>query len=315
MSTLGPADDPGARPPRQASRVAARIEREPDTAPRLELADPAAAALEAAASGGDPAPRWSSAALLLAGIVVLVLGLAALEVGNFTAAQFRRGPWLGGLTLGVALIGFGLILAGLWRELRGLLRLAAVDRLRRELAGPRPEQRLRAARQWLGLVDGGHTLLPALDGLNDPDAIVPLLRAAVEARLRSRSDALARRAALQVVAGMAAAPTPALTVLLISWRGLRLVRQVASLYGLRPGLLGTLALLRRTALSAGAAAAVEVAVNTAAHAALSTPLLRHLAGEMAGGAVAARRMLVLARATAVACTPLPDATAAPSLRE
>jgi len=71
--------------------------------------------------------------------------------------------------------------------------------------------------------------------------------------------------------------------------------------------LGTLSLLRRTALAAGATAVTEVAMNTAAHAVLSTPLLAHLAGEMAGGAVAARRMVVLARATAVACTPLPQA--------
>jgi len=38
---------------------------------------------------------------------------------------------------------------------------------------------------------------------------------------------------------------------------------------------------------------------------LSTPLLTHLAGEMAGGAVAARRLVVLARAAAVACSPVP----------
>ena len=152
---------------------------------------------------------------------------------------------------------------------------------------------------------GDPGLRPALDALNDPDAIVPLLRAGVEAELAARAEALARRAAFQVVAGMAAAPAPALVVLLVSWRGLRLIRQVASLYGLRPGLLATLGLLRRTAISAGAPAVTEAAVNTATHAVLSTPILTHLAGEMAGGAVAARRMIVLGRAASVACTPLP----------
>lgn|GEM_PF-757734 len=306
-STLAdPARDRADRVP-PGARVAPRIERETLPAPRLELAP--GLAIPPATAPSAAQQRWGSLSLLLGGVAVLVLGLAGLQVGNFVAAQFARGPWLGWITLAVAVAGFGLILAGIWRELRGLLRLAAVDRLRAEFASPRPEPRLRAARHWLGLVEGGDTLLPTLAALNDPDSVLPLLRAGVEARLRGRADALARRAAFQVVAGMAATPTPALTVLLISWRGLRLVRQVASLYGLRPGILGTLALLRRTALSAGAAAVTEVAVNTAAHAALSTPLLRHLAGEMAGGAVAARRMMVLARATTVACTPLPTADA------
>ena len=209
------------------------------------------------------------------------------------------------MTLAIALAGFGLILAGFARELRALAALRAVDRLRRDLAGPDPHARTRAARQWLAHVEGGRALRPALDALNDPDAIVPLLRSGIEAALTVRAEALARRAAFQVVAGMAATPAPSLVVLLVSWRGLRLIRQVAALYGLRPGLFGTLALLRRTALAAGATAVTEAAVNTAAHAVLSTPLLTHLAGEMAGGAVAARRLVVLGRATSIACTPLP----------
>ncbi len=282
-------------------RIAPRIEHESGTAPRLRTPD-----LPEAPSARDPA-GWGMPVLALSGFAVLALGLAALQTGNFVADEFRRSPVLGWLTLAVAVLGFGLILLGIARELRGLLRLAAVDQLRADLAGADPERRTRAARRWLAGVEGGSTLLPALSALNDPDAVAPLLRAGVEAGLRARADALGRRAALQVVAGMAAAPAPALVVLLISWRGLRLIRQVAALYGLRPGLFGTLSLLRRTAFAASATAVTEVAVNSAAHAALSMPLLAHLAGEMAGGAVAARRMVVLARAAALACTPLPPA--------
>jgi putative membrane protein len=94
-------------------------------------------------------------------------------------------------------------------------------------------------------------------------------------------------------------------VLLVAWRGVRLVRQVAGLYGMRPGVIGTLGLLRRTALSAGMVAGSEVAINAAAHAILSNPLLTHAFGEMAGAGVAARRMVLLARSTAAACSPLP----------
>jgi len=288
--------------------VTPRIETEQAPAARLTLRpEPVAAPvdlLDVTASGG-----WSTPALVLAGFVVLAIGLAALQTGNFVAAEFARSRTLGVLTLLVAVSGFGLILYGIGRELLALRRLHAVDRLRRDLAGGDAQAMAAAARHWLSLVDGRvegtERLRAALDALNDPDAILPLLRAGVEAPLRARADALGRRAAFQVVAGMAATPAPSLVVLLISWRGIRLIRQIASLHGLRPSLLGTLGLLRRTAMAAGTTAATEAAVNTAAHALLSTPMLAHVAGEMAGGAVAARRMLVLGRAACVACTPLP----------
>ncbi len=283
-------------------RIQPRIEIESAAAPRLEAPEVASLAL---AAPERERSSWSMPALVLSGFAVLALGLAALQTGNFVAAEFAHSRLLGGLALAVAVTGFGLILSGIAGEMRALLRLRGVDRLRRDLAGGDAIAQLRAARHWLGGIEGGDALLAPLAALNDPDAVVPLLRAGMEAGLRARADALGRRAALQVVAGMAATPAPSLVVLLISWRGLRLIRQVASLYGLRPGVLGTLSLLRRTAFAAGATAVTEVAVNTAAHAVLSTPLLAHLAGEMAGGAVAARRMVVLARATAVACTPLP----------
>ena len=59
-----------------------------------------------------------------------------------------------------------------------------------------------------------------------------------------------------------------------------------------------------TALAAATVAAAEIAVNTATHAMVSHPLLRHLAGDVAGAGVAARRMIVLARAAAAACSPI-----------
>jgi putative membrane protein len=45
-------------------------------------------------------------------------------------------------------------------------------------------------------------------------------------------------------------------------------------------------------------------VNAATYAMISHPLLRHLAGDVAGAGVAARRMIVLARAAAAACSPI-----------
>jgi len=130
------------------------------------------------------------------------------------------------------------------------------------------------------------------------------LRSGPVQALRDATDVLGRTAALQSVAIVAGTPSPAMDVLAVGWCGVRLIRQVAALHGMRPGMLGTLALLRKTALAAATVAAAEIAVNAATHAMVSHPLLRHLGGDVAGAGVAARRMIVLSRAAAVACSPI-----------
>ena len=275
-----------------------RVMIEDRAAPRLEPEMPVAEPLT------DPAPRAGGAALALAGVTVLALGLAGLQTGNFVVDQFNRAAWLGWTTLAVAVAGFGLMFAAIGRELRGLFGLSRVDRLRAALASGNAGRIHAAARRWVATLPEAERLLPAIDAANDPDAILALLRAGPVADLRAKSDALGRTAAVQTLAGVAATPAPALAVLLVTWRGVRLVRQVAALHGMRPGLLGTLGLLRRSVLAAGLVAGSEVAINAAAHALLSNPLLTHALGEMAGAGVAARRMILLARSTAVACSPL-----------
>jgi uncharacterized membrane protein YcjF (UPF0283 family) len=275
-----------------------RIELEDAEAPRLEAGLPMVLAAPAVADRG-------TLKLLLGGAGVLAAGFAALGSANFVTAQFARSPTLGWLTLAVAVAGFGLIGAGVWRELRGLLALRSVDRLRAAVTASDIAALKAAIRPWLSAQPDGAALIAALAPIEDPAAALALLRAGPVAALRARADALGRTAAVQVFAATAALPAPAFDGLLVAWRGTRLVRQVAELHGMRPGTLATLALLRRTALSAASVVAVDLATDTAARAFLSNPLLRHVAGDVAGAGVAARRMMVLARAAAAACSPLP----------
>lgn len=271
------------------------FELEEQPAPRLEFAPQPMLP--------DPVPRMGAPILALAGVSVLAIGFAVLGAANFVVDQFARSAVLGWVTLGVAVAGFGLVGAGLWRELRALFALGHVDRLRSDFRSGEAGRIADAARRWAAETEP--SLLPALRQINDPDAALALLRSGPAERLREAAETLGRTASVQVVAGIAAMPSPVLDVGLVAWRGVRLVRQVAALYGLRPGLLGTLSLLRRTAMSATVVGTVELASNTAAHALLSNPLLAHALGNVAGAGVAARRMTVLARATATACDPVP----------
>ena len=162
-----------------------------------------------------------------------------------------------------------------------------------------------AAQRWLEALPEHTGILPALAGTDTPDAILALLRSGPGKDLQEATDVLGRSAALQSVAIVAATPSSAMDVLTIGWCGVRLIRQVAALHGMSPGMLGTMALLQKTALAAASVAATEIAINAATHAVVSHPILRHLAGDIAGAGVAARRMIVLARAAEAACSPFP----------
>jgi putative membrane protein len=267
---------------------------EAETAPRLE-------ALPVAVPP-ERIPRRLPLALL--GGAVLVLGLPAVWSAAFIADLLARDRALGWIGVAVAVAGFGLVAAAIGRELSGLAQLRGVDRLRVDLVSGELDRVRAAGRRWLRHLPAHAGLEPAIDRADSPETVLALLQAGPVTALREGSDALGRRAAFQAAAITAATPSPALDALTIGWRGVRLIRQVAELHGLRPGPLAMLALLRRTALAAATVAATEMAVNAATHAAISHPLLRHVLGDVAGAGVAARRMVVLARAAATACCPL-----------
>jgi putative membrane protein len=279
----------------------------PRITPRIEAEDLPAPRLEGLPPTPEPVIRekWGMPALVFAGTSVLVAGLGGIEIGEIVSDAFARAAFLGWTACAVAVTGVTLLGTGFVREASAIGALRSVDRLRRDLASTNPHRRVRAAKEWVHSLPEAPTLLPAISAINDPDAVLALLRAGPAAALRVRAEGLGRTAAMQAVAGIAAMPSPGLAALYVAWRGLRLVRQVAALHGLRPGVFGTLALVKRTALSAGMVAGAEMAANAAAHAVLSSPVLQHLAGDMAAAGVAARRMIVLARAADAACSPVP----------
>lgn len=244
---------------------------------------------------------WSAPALAATGVLVLLLGLSAIDVGGFVADQFARGAWLGWLTLGVAGLGYGLIGLAALRELRGLAALASVERGRQAVARGDFAASRAAVLHWAARAPAAAPMLPALRQAPDLPTLLALLEAGPLATLDRAAVQAGRAAALQAVAATAVVPSPALDGLFIAWRGVRLVREVAAIHGLRPGFAGTLKLLRRTVFEAGAVAAADVAINAAVTAVSTNSLVASIVGDAAAGAVAARRMLLLARAAARAC--------------
>jgi putative membrane protein len=237
-------------------------------------------------------------------LLLLLAGVALLEVGNFVAGQFAASAVLGWLTVGVVAPAIGLLGWSIAREWRGYAQLRDVDTLRRDLASEDLATARAAARTWLESVGVRTEIERVIAGAGDAATLRALLRSGPLVELNNATAEAGRTAALQVLAATAVSPWPGLDGVIVTWRGMRLVRRIAALHGLRPGFLGTMRIFRRVALDAGTVAAADIAAAALTEALFSSPAVGGLIGQATGSAVAGRRMLRLAYAVAKACQPI-----------
>jgi len=293
LDPAAPQADPGAAPP------------VPDPDPDLPAAGRAmqgALGLAVGPRRGGGFGRWVLGAAL--GLLGLWLGLAAWD---WARALTARVPLLGGLVwVLLSLVALG-VLAALWHECAGWLRLRRLDAIRTradaalagaDLAGARAVV-ADLARLYGGAAPG--------DGLMDADAVLAAAErhwlAAADAAARAEVQAHARQVALiTAVVPLALVDVAAALVL-----NLRMLRRVAAVYGGRPGGLGAWRLIRAVAGHLAATGAVAVGDDMLGHAlggGLMAKLSRRFGEGVVNGALTAR---VGASAIAV-CRPLPFMT-------
>jgi putative membrane protein len=183
-----------------------------------------------------------------------------LELGNFTAAQFDRAPWLGWLTVALLAPACAALLWSAVREWRGLAALKTADEVRVGLQSEDLKVARTQADNWLKAISAEPEVVSSVQSARDAETLRSLLRTGPLAKLDQEVSASGRAAALRVLAATAVSPWPGLDGVIVIWQSLRLVRHVARLYGLRPGALGTLRLLRRATTDASTVAAAEIAV-------------------------------------------------------
>jgi putative membrane protein len=245
------------------------------------------------------------------GITVVLVSLAVFSVIGFVLGMADRSVLLGvasglALSLGVGLIGFGLA-----AEWRGYRKLKTVDRLRATLAGnPLGLETLRTAA--LGWLEQVATTLPEADSAirairSAPTAleIQAILRNRVADPLHKAAKAIGRRAGLQAASLIAVSPHASWDGVIAGIRGLLIIREVARLFGLRPGLAVTILLVRKVAWTAAGISGIDLLSQSLADPALSAlPFAQHIAKTVPGSGVAALRLYRLASIAAEACCPV-----------
>ncbi len=258
-----------------------------------------------------PAPGMGSLGWVGAGLGILVVGVSCLSLIGFVLDQMARSVALGWTSLGTVSAGVLAVLWGVTREVRSYRRLTRVDALRANLRPPAvPVDIARAeCAAWLQTV--AHTLRDpdsirlALNGCTTTDEVRAMLAHRAIEPLREQASALGTRAASQGAAMVAIIPSPALEGLAAGLRSLKLIREIASLYGLRPGPSVTFGLMRRAAVTAASVYGInEIAGAAAAHLLADAPVLRSIASAAPGAGITARRIYLLSRTMAEACSPL-----------
>ncbi|GEM_PF-842006 len=246
-----------------------------------------------------------------AGLSLLVVGGTVLSLIGFVLDQMARSETLGVVTAGVLAVAAAAIFWGVLIELRSYRRLTVVDRMRTRLRDPAcpVEDACQAARVWLASVaprvPEAASVRSALEACRTTDEIRALLRHRPLHALRDKARLLGSRAGTQAGFIVAITPSPALDGLVAGLRSLLLIREVAALYGLRPGPAVTIGLMRRCAWTAASVYGVNTAASMAATNLMAEmPVLRHVAASVPGAGLTATRLYWLSLAVAEACSPV-----------
>ncbi len=245
------------------------------------------------------------------GLFVLIASWVVLSMASFVVALLAQSLALGLFAAGGIGLGCLLLLYAVLLEVRAYRSLGTVERLRTVLASSSTTVEVGRAQAatWLNQLGPAIPDRAAVDrmlqGAPTLSELRDVLRSQVSDRLRETAGALGRRAAVEGATLVAICPHPAWDGLIAGGRGLLVIRHVAALYGLRPGLAVTLALMRRVAWTAAGTTGLSlVSQGLADHVLGSMPVLKHVAGALPGSGVVAVRLYRLAGITAETCSPL-----------
>ncbi|SEC91277.1 YcjF family protein [Bradyrhizobium erythrophlei] len=238
---------------------------------------------------------WSA----VAGLVVLGTGLGII---NLVEDLFAHNEGLGVLGLGLAVIATVALAVVTTRELVGLARLATIEKLHLRAAevlisDDRAASRavvadlLKLAHQTPQLARARSALQSHTDDIIDGADMIRLAERELMTPLDEEARRLVSTAAQRVSVVTAVSPRAMIDVLFVFVASLRMIRQLARLYGGRPGALGMIRLLRHViahlAITGGMAASDSLIQQMLGHG-IAAKLSQRLGEGMLNGLLTAR---------------------------
>ncbi len=309
--------------PAQARKPAAmpapKITIEPDDLPEPLVA----------AGGPEPAQiaramRWGS--LLASALFGLIALWAGLEMTRLIEDLFARSPVFGWIGTGLVALAVLAALMFVVREIVGLMRLSRLGTVREDASQALLNTDPQAARTTIAalkrIYDGRRDLAWALARLkeHDNDVMDPADRVRVaELDLIAPIDEIAGRLvavrARRVMLLTAVTPAAVLDIAFVAVQNMAMLREVATLYGGRPGIVGTLRLARMVVAHLAAAGALAMS-DQLVQQVVGQGILGRLSARFGEGAVNGILTARIGLAAIDVCRPLPfTATSRPGLAQ
>lgn len=288
-------------------------EQQPDEPPLLDADESAAVVPRAQPDAIRRGIRWGG--IFLTAFTGLLALMAGLWVEDFVRGMLARQDWLGWLTLGLlATAAFAAAMLVL-RETWSLMRLTKLGRLRHAAEsavnhGDRKEA-VEVAEGIIGLYSGrkelawGRSRLAEHSGdILDARERLVLTERELLAPLDAQASALIAAASRRVSVVTAVSPSTVTDMIAVAVLNMRLLRQIATTYGARPGTLGLFKLARMVlghiVLTGGIAIGDDV-IQQLVGQRLTAKLSARLGEGVFNGALTAR----IGLATIDVCRPLP----------
>lgn len=258
--------------------------------------------------------KWSLTTWLVASGLLLFAALMLIDFAKNVQWLFQLHPLLGYLGSAIAVFFLVVLIALIireWRSLSNMNRMADTQLLAREAAENSNEKRadevsdrliglyskkLGAATPAL-LTDGS---LETLNGLEKLDLIDKHVLAKLDVTVQEHMVQASRDSAVFT----AISPFASLDVAVTFWRNLKMIREIAQVYGVAPGWFQTIRLLRRAigqVVIAGGMEAGDGIFNSLFGSSVAAKLSAKVGEGMVNGMMTAR----LGIATAELCRPLP----------
>jgi putative membrane protein len=258
-----------------------------------------------------PSRRFPSPfTVAMAGLGILVIGVIGIDFVQFVDGAFARSTTVGVLATASVVAGAGGAFYWLMAELRGLTRLRSAERLKRLIPSALADELKQEIDAAAAILAHDPMLRGAVGNYRAAVGSHHTGRDALELFSRfvlAPADQLAqgaiRRAAAQAFAINAVSPTVLLDTLLFAARAIRLVREIAEIYGQHPGLAGTVHLLRRILSGAGLVGAVDVVGGVIVQQ-LGGAVLERLSANTAESAYAMQKMARLGLIAMASCRPI-----------